>query len=587
MDERDLEGTQTASMNATSIGDILGHYRLTAEIGRGGMGTVYKAVDTPSQREVAVKVVTAELAAQPGYDNRFRREAQAAAKLSEPHILPVLDSGEADGRLYLVMPLIDGTDINTLLQTAGPMSPKDAVEVITGVASALDAAHAAHLVHRDVKPSNILRANADGFVYLIDFGIAQDSSSTRLTSTGTALGTWAYMAPERFTSGSADAAADIYSLTCVLYQCLTGQPPYGGETLPQQVHGHCYLPPPKPTDVRATVPAGFDEVIARGMAKDPGERYRTGLELAVAARLALTGPTLPSAPTAKAGTGAPPSPARSAPGARKSPLKPRAWASKPRSSKPRRAPGEPPRPWSTTQLTAMIVGVIAAGATGATVLVHQPPPLQDKPSKSSATTPSPDAITQLPTTASSSPTPTPISYPSDFTSQDRAFVDQALARGLATPKTIAGLPDFAHWACTGFRDSLKTYLSIEDAALAWDDAKRNEHQSPYSSDWTDPLLDLAINDYCPAVRPPGIDPPPQRSAADNTFISGWYDLAPKRGLFVATAVMMRRAHEVCDELQSAPDWEVIPRVDAWIAGNSPEFKKKFVALARKSYCPSG
>jgi serine/threonine-protein kinase len=568
-------------MNTAPLGDLIGGYRLTAEIARGGMGTVYKALDTTTQLPVAVKVIAAELAAQPGYDNRFRREVQAAAQLDEPHILPVLDSGEDDGRLFLVMPLVEGTDINTLLDTEGPMSPLDAVEVITAVASALDAAHAAGLVHRDVKPSNILRTTADRFIYLIDFGIAQDSSSTRLTSTGTTLGTWAYMAPERFTDGAAGAAADIYSLTCVLSQCLTGQPPYPGESLPQQVHGHCYLPAPKPTGIRATVPVGFDEVIARGMAKNPHDRYRTCLELAVAARLALSGPSLPSAPTAKAGTQqqTPPAPSVPPKADQSSP------APRPRSSRPPRAPGEPPRPWSTRQLTAMITGVIAAGATGAALLIHQPTPFQDTPKPPAAAQPSTRAIPQSPPTVSSPTAPAPISYPGDFTNQDRTFVDQALARGLATPKTVAGLPDFAHWACTGFRETVNRYLGIEDAALAWDDAKRNERQSPYSSDWSDPLLDLAIDNYCPAVRPAGVDPPPQRSPADTTFISGWYDMAPKRGLVVATAVMMRRAQEVCSALQTSPDWEVIPNVDARMAGNNHEFKKKFVALARKSYCP--
>jgi serine/threonine protein kinase len=569
-------------MNTASLGDLIGGYRLTAEIARGGMGTVYKALDTTTQQPVALKVIAAELAAQPGYDNRFRREVQAAAQLDEPHILPVLDSGEDDGRLFLVMPLVEGADINTLLDTEGPMSPRDAVEVITAVASALDSAHAAGLVHRDVKPSNILRTTADRFVYLIDFGIAQDSSSTRLTSTGTTVGTWAYMAPERFTDGVAGAAADIYSLTCVLYQCLTGQPPYPGESLPQQVHGHCYLPPPKPTGIRATVPVGFDEVIARGMAKSPDDRYRTCLELAVAARLALSGPTLPSAPTAKAGTQPQTPPAPSVP--------PKADKSsrvaRPRSSRPPRAPGEPPRPWSPGQLTAMIAGVIAAGTTGAALLIHQPTPFQDTPNPPTAAQPSTRAVSQSPPTVSTPPAPEPVSYPSDFTNQDRAFVDQALARGLATPQSVASLPDFAHWACTGFRDRVNSYLGIEDAALAWDDAKRNARQSPYSSDWNDPLLDLAIDNYCPSVRPEGVDPPPQRSPADTTFISGWYEMAPKRGLVVATAVMMRRAQEICAELQTTPDWEVIPHVDASMAGNNPEFKKKFVALARKSYCPN-
>ena len=233
----------------------------------------------------------------------------------------------------------------------------------------------------------------------------------------------------------------------------------------------------------------------------------------------------------------------------------------------------------------MITGVIAAGATGAALLIHQPTPFQSKPSPPAAAPSSTRAIPQSLPTISASMTPAPVSYPSDFTNQDRAFVDQALARGLATPKTIAGLPDFAHWACTGFRDSLAGYLRIEDAALAWDAPNAlgaNPLTPPIGAirSWTWPSTITA--------RPCG----PRESTHPRNdhrrtprFSSGWYDMAPKRGLVVATAAMMRRAQEVCAELQTTPDWEVIPHVDARMAGNNPDFKKKFVALARKSYCP--
>ena len=266
---------------------VFGRYRLLSVIGEGGMGKVYKAHDTVIGRDVAIKVLPAELAAEPGYEQRFRREAHTAARLTEPHIIPIHDTGEIDGRLYLVMPVIDGIDVHGLLKRDGPMSPQRAVSVIGQLAAALDAAHAVGLVHRDVKPSNALVTGED-FVYLIDFGIAHDAAATRLTSTGMMVGTLAYMAPERFTTGVADARSDVYALACVLYECLTGAQPYPGDSLEQQIAGHLALGPPKPSDLNPAVPAGFDAVIAVGMAKKPDERYQSARELARAAHHALT-----------------------------------------------------------------------------------------------------------------------------------------------------------------------------------------------------------------------------------------------------------------------------------------------------------
>ncbi len=262
-----------------------GRYRLIEVIGEGGMGKVYKAHDTVIDRHVAVKVLSTELAAEPGFRERFRREAHTAARLTEPHIIPIYDTGEVDGRLYLVMPIISGTDVGTVLKREGPMSPQRAVRVIEQLAAALDAAHAARLVHRDVKPSNALMAKGD-FTYLIDFGIAHDVTETRMTKTGAVIGTLAFMAPERFTTGVADARADVYSLTCVLHECLTGSQPYPGDSAEQQITGHLTLDPPKPSSLNPAVPAAFDDVVARGMAKQPAERFGSAGELARAASAA-------------------------------------------------------------------------------------------------------------------------------------------------------------------------------------------------------------------------------------------------------------------------------------------------------------
>jgi serine/threonine protein kinase len=266
---------------------VFGRYRLLSLIGEGGMGKVYKAHDTLMDRDVAIKVLPPELATEPGYEQRFRREAYAAARLTEPHIIPIHEAGEIDGRLYLVMPVIGGIDVNSLLRRDGPMSPQRAVHVIEQLAAALDAAHAAGLVHRDIKPSNALIASGD-FTYLIDFGIARDADATQVTKTGAIIGTLAYMAPERFTTGIADAQADVYSLASTLHECLTGTQPFPGNSAEQQIAGHLTLDPPKPSSVNPAVPPAFDGVIARGMAKKPADRFSSAGELASAARAAAS-----------------------------------------------------------------------------------------------------------------------------------------------------------------------------------------------------------------------------------------------------------------------------------------------------------
>ncbi|OBF88499.1 hypothetical protein A5791_17695 [Mycobacterium sp. 852002-51163_SCH5372311] len=269
-----------------------GRYRLLSLIGAGGMGRVYRAHDTMIGRDVAVKVLPPELGAEPGYRARFKREAHAAARLNEPHIIPIYDTGEIDGQLYLVMPIVDGIDVHELLRREGPMSPQRAVHVIEQLGAALDAAHTVGLVHRDVKPSNAL-VTARDFVYLIDFGIAHDGAATKLTSTGMMVGTLAYMAPERFSAGVADARSDVYALACVLHECLTAHQPFPGDSLEQQIAAHLTLDPPRPTERRADLPAGLDDVIARGMAKSPEQRYQSGHELADAARHALSSASSP------------------------------------------------------------------------------------------------------------------------------------------------------------------------------------------------------------------------------------------------------------------------------------------------------
>ena len=267
-------------------GAPFGRYRLVELLGRGGMGEVWKAFDTATQRVVAVKVLPPQMAADPVFEERFRHEAFAAASLNNPHVVPIHNFGEIEGRLYVDMRLIEGQDLEHVLAD-GPLDQARAVKIIEQIASALRAAHKIGLVHRDVKPSNILIAE-DDFSYLIDFGIARAAGETKLTATGNVVGTWPYMAPERFTTGQSDTRSDIYALTCVLYECLTSSRPFPGNSVEQQIAGHLTTPPPRPSISRPEVTPELDAVIAAGMAKDPEKRYSTTTEMARAARAAIT-----------------------------------------------------------------------------------------------------------------------------------------------------------------------------------------------------------------------------------------------------------------------------------------------------------
>ena len=287
-------------------GTPFGRYQLLDLLGRGGMGEVWRAHDTATNRTVAIKVLPPQMAQDDTFVQRFRREAETAARLNNPHIIPIHTYGEIDGRLYVDMRLIEGRDLDKVLGE-GPLEPKRAVRIIEQVATALHAAHKVGLVHRDVKPSNIL-LDEDDFAYLIDFGIARGADQTSLTSAGNVIGSWHYMAPERMEAHEADARADIYALTCVLYECLTGKPPFPGDTLESQVVGHLSTPPPRPSITEPEVPAAFDAVVTKGMAKDPEQRYPTTNDLARAAREASTVPLAGpfSAPPVQSGPPTPP-----------------------------------------------------------------------------------------------------------------------------------------------------------------------------------------------------------------------------------------------------------------------------------------
>ncbi|CQD16931.1 serine/threonine protein kinase [Mycobacterium lentiflavum] len=267
------------------VGMTFGKYNLTRLLGKGGGGAVYEAFDTGKQRTVAVKILADELSTNPTFRTRFQRESQAAAILQEPHVIPIHDWGEIDGSLYIEMRLVQGQTLLDLIAN-GPLAPLRAVAIISQVAAALDAAHAEGLIHRDVKPQNIIVTPAD-FVYLVDFGIAEGRGDPRLTTVGTQIGTLNYMAPERFRDAIATPAVDVYSLACVLYEALTADAPFAGDSIEHLVAAHLALPPPRPSAANPRVPVALDDVIARGMAKHPEDRYGTAGALARAAQRAL------------------------------------------------------------------------------------------------------------------------------------------------------------------------------------------------------------------------------------------------------------------------------------------------------------
>jgi tRNA A-37 threonylcarbamoyl transferase component Bud32/streptogramin lyase len=269
--------------------DLAGH-RLESLLGRGGMGVVYLATDLRLKRRVALKLIAPALAADPHFRERFLREAELAAALDHSHVVPVYGAGEAEGQLWLAMRYVEGTDLKRLLDRDGRLEPGRAIELCSQIGQALDAAHAHGLVHRDVKPANVLVTVEDGaeHCYLSDFGLARSGESSAAAADSARLsGTVDYTSPEHIAGGQSDRHSDLYSLACVLFECLSGVPPFRRDRQLATIFAHIDEPPPSLHTARPELPEAIDPVVARALAKAPDERYESCRELCDAAREAL------------------------------------------------------------------------------------------------------------------------------------------------------------------------------------------------------------------------------------------------------------------------------------------------------------
>jgi serine/threonine-protein kinase len=414
---------------SSRVGSTFGKYTLNRLLGKGGMGEVYEAYDNEKRRSVALKILADQYSQDEQFRTRFQRESYAAAVLQEPHVIPIHDWGEIDGNLYIDMRLVKGQTLHDLI-AQGPLEPQRAVATVNQVAEALDAAHAEKLIHRDVKPQNIIITPGD-FAYLLDFGIAEAQGDTRLTVAGYQIGSFDYMAPERFGDQPTTPAADVYSLACVLHEALTGKRPFPGGSVEQVMGAQLTSPPPRPSTVNPSVPAAFDDVIARGMAKNPDDRYGSAGALGRAAQRALqtsaSGPSqteTQQAPSYPPPTGSPPpypGPFTGPTGVQYSPERSRAWV---------------------LPTVIAVAAALVLGAVGVVIglLVNQQSEHAAAPATTNAS-PLPPTYSAPESTTDEAPTPsspTPTSAPEDpeaasrqrlqqLAASDRPFVSEVLA----------------------------------------------------------------------------------------------------------------------------------------------------------------
>jgi hypothetical protein len=359
---------QNESVSELRPGDVLAGCRVEAVIGRGGMGVVYRALQLDLRRLVALKVIAADLAADPEFRERFSRESRMAAAIDHPNIVPVHAAGEERGALYLVMRYVTGSDLHALLLREGRLPIARAAGIVAQVGAALDAAHATGLVHRDVKPANVLLAAGADHAYLSDFGLMRSLDPEQpITESGQWLGTVDFAAPEQLCGGRVDARSDVYSLGCVLHAALTGAAPFRRATVPATLLAHLHDPPPQPSASGA--PPQFDDVVARALAKAPADRYPSAGDLARAAQAAARGGTVGQAEhTVATGVAAPPGSAATA------------------------AAAEPPRMAATTAAAEPPRNAATAIGSFAATRVRRLPAAPAPPAQRRARRPSPRAV---------------------------------------------------------------------------------------------------------------------------------------------------------------------------------------------------
>jgi serine/threonine protein kinase len=276
-------GTTIRVNELLSPGDMFGAYRIEATIGQGAMGIVYGAIraDSGSDDQVALKVLRRELATDGEYRERFRREARAASTVAHPHLVPVLEAGEVGGVAFVAMPLVDGRALEEVIHRDGPLTPGQVARVAREIGGALDALHAVGLMHRDVKPANVLVTRDGGSSMLTDFGLAKGTAGYQtVTAPGGVAGTLEYVAPERIRGERATPASDLYSLGCTLFECVAGSPPFPGANQMTILMGHLQEEAPNPSWQRAGLDERFGEAVVAALAKDPDARPRSGAEYA-------------------------------------------------------------------------------------------------------------------------------------------------------------------------------------------------------------------------------------------------------------------------------------------------------------------
>jgi len=508
-----VSGELPPASGELAIGSQVSGYQIVEQIGRGGMAVVYRALDTRLDRSVALKILAPELARDAPFRQRFLREMRAAAAVDHPHIVPVFDAGEADGSLYIAMRYVSGQDMRTLLDRERTLPAIRTAHIVTQVASALDEAHSHGLVHRDVKPGNMLLGRVAGsgqpdHVYLSDFGLSKQSlSQVSITSTGQFLGTLDYMAPEQIESGPVDGRADQYSLACTAYEMLAGEPPFRREQGLAVMWAQLSTPAPALTARRPDLPPAVDEVMARALAKSQDDRYRTCGDFAESLRAACRirpnemGPVPPADPAAAPGAPPtemaqirPPTPWPSEETAPADPPRasgpqlrpPSTWPTALPPATPGRYPGGRPAlaPRRRSRAAAMVAGAMAVlaiigGVAFAVLRAH------DAPSAPAANTSGSSSPAGSPTPATSGPAGPASTVRTYFTAINNH--DYARAWDLGGKNTASSYPKFVNGFTGTARDNV-TIVSVSGdvvtvkLAAAQSDGTVKDYQGTYTVD---------------------------------------------------------------------------------------------------------